>query len=87
MAGWRTPPALARGLSALGTKLPDIPGLVLKAWHTQWLGPGLLLAFLLLVTLRGARRVATKPLHRIVRAPRLEQYRGEIRRRHRDLEI
>jgi hypothetical protein len=71
----------------LGAKLADAPGLVLKALHIPWLGPGLVLAFLLLATLRGTRRMAYKPLHRTFRMPRLERYRGEIPRQHRDLEI
>ena len=71
----------------MGIKLQGIPDLLWRAWQTPWLGPGLVLAFLLLVTLRSARRVATKPLHRSFRAPRLERFRGEIPRRHEDLEI
>ena len=72
---------------ALATKLPDIPTWLLHALHTVWLGPGLVLAFLLLATLRRARRKAHKPLHRKVHQPKLERYRGIIPKRHRDLEI
>jgi hypothetical protein len=71
----------------LGAKVPDLPALVLWALHIPWLGPGLVLAFVLLVTLRGTRRAAHKPLHRSFRMPKLERYRGEIPRRHKDLEI
>lgn len=71
----------------LGAKLPDLPGLVLGALHIPWLGPGLVLAFVLLATLRGTRRAARKPLHRRFRMPKLERYRGEIPRPHRDLEL
>lgn len=81
------PPAFARGRFALSAKLPDFGGLVLKVLHIGWLGPGLVLALILLVTLRGARRRAYKPLQRIVRRPKLERYRGVIPRRHQDLEI
>jgi hypothetical protein len=58
-----------------------------RAWHTTWLGPGLLLGLILLVTLRRARRVARKPLHRQIHRPKLERYRGVLSRRHQDLEI
>ena len=71
----------------MAAKLPDLPGLLLRTLHTHWLGPGLVLAFLLLVTLRGTRRMAYKPLVRRVHAPKLDRYRGTIPRRHRDLEI
>jgi hypothetical protein len=82
-----TASAASAGQFALAAKLPDIPTLLLRAMHTPWLGPGLVLAFLLLITLRGARRMAYKPLQRKVHQPRLERYRGLIRRKHRDLEI
>lgn len=75
------------GRFVLAAKLPDLGGLLFLALHTRWLGPGLVLAFLLLATLRGARRAAYKPLHRQVRPPRFERYRGTIPRRHQDLEI
>lgn len=81
------PPAEARGHFALPAKLPALAELLLKVMHTPWLGPGLLLALVLLATLRGTRRNARKPLQRIVHAPRLERYRGTIPRRHRDLEV
>jgi hypothetical protein len=79
--------AASAGRFALAVKLPDIPALLLRAMHIPWLGPGLVLAFLLLVTLRGARRMAYKPLQRKVHQPKLEQYRGVIPRKHQDLEI
>ena len=79
--------AARAGRFALATKLPDIPTLLLHALHIPWLGPGLVLALLLLITLRGARRMAYKPLQRKVHQPKLERYRGVIPRKHRDLEI
>jgi hypothetical protein len=81
-----TPPAEARGRFALTAKLPDMPALFARAMQVHWLGPGLVVAFVLLITLRGTRRMAYKPLERRVRAPKLERYRGLIPRRHRDLE-
>jgi len=84
---WRIPPALAQERFALGAKILDLPGHLNRTLHTPWLGPGLVIALLLLVTLRGKRIKAYKPLHRRFRMPRLERYRGEIPRRHRDLEI
>lgn len=82
------PPAEARGRFALATaKLPNFGMLLLRVMHIPWLGPGLVLALLLLATLRGTRRTSRKPLQRIVHAPKLERYRGTIPRRHRDLEI
>jgi hypothetical protein len=81
------PPAMVRGRFALTTKLPDLTSLLIRAMHTRWLGPGLVLAFLLLVTLRGARRMAYKPLQRRVHKPKLDRYRGMRPRRHQDLEI
>jgi hypothetical protein len=81
-----TPPAEARGRFALMAKLPDLTDLFARAMQIHWLGPGLVVGFVLLITLRGARRMAYKPLQRRVRAPKLERYRGVIPRRHRDLE-
>jgi hypothetical protein len=75
------------GRFALAATLPDLPGLLLRALHTPWLGPGLVLAFLLLVTLRSTRRAAYKPLQRRVHSPRLERYRGLIPRKRRDLDV
>jgi hypothetical protein len=71
----------------LAAKLPDLPALLFRAIHTHWLGPGLVLAFLLLATLRRTRRMAYKPLARKIHSPRLDRYRGTIPRRHQDLEI
>jgi hypothetical protein len=87
IAAWLTPPAAARGRFVLGARLSEIPALVSRALNTPWLGPGLVVAVVLLLTLRGTRRAAYKPLHRIFRMPRLERYRGEIPRRHQDLEL
>jgi len=84
---WRVSPALMSGRFALGVKLPDIPNLLTRALDMPWLGPGVVIGFVLLITLRGRRRVGRKPLHRSFRMPRLERYRGKIPRRHRDLEV
>lgn len=84
---WRTPLAAALGRFALAAKLADAPAVVSKALDTPWLGPGIVVAVVLLLTLRGTRRAAYKPLHRIFRMPRLERYRGKTTRRHQDLEI
>lgn len=86
-SAWPKPRAASAGRFALAAKLLDIPTLLLRAMHIPWLGPGLVMAFLLLVTLRGARRMAYKPLQRKVHEPKLERYRGMIPRKHRDLEI
>jgi hypothetical protein len=84
---WRIPPAVGQERFALGAKMLDLSHLLGQSLHTPWLGPGLVIALLLLVTLRGKRTKAYKPLHRRFRMPKLERYRGEIPRRHRDLEI
>lgn len=86
-SAWLAPPAAERGRFVLGVGLADLPGLVTRALDTPWLGPGLVVAVVLLLTLRGTRRAAYKPLHRSFRMPRLERYRGKIPRRHEDLEI
>lgn len=87
IAGWLTPPALAHGRFVLAAKLSDVPTLVSRALNTPWLGPGLVVAVVLLLTLRGARAMVSKPLHRKFRMPRLERFRGKMPRRHQDLEI
>ena len=87
IADWLTPPSMAHGRFVLAAKLSDVPALVSRALNTPWLGPGLVVAVVLLLTLRGARKMASKPLHRRFQMPRLERYRGEIPRRHQDLEI
>jgi len=87
IAAWLTPSALARGRFVLAARLSEVPGLISRALNTPWLGPGLIVAVVLLLTLRGARRMAFKPLHRRFRMPRLERFRGKIPRRHQDLEI
>lgn len=86
-SAWRTLPAAARGRFVLGAKLADLPGLISKALNVSWLGPGIIVALVLLITLRGTRRAAYKPLHRRFRVPELERHRGEIPRQHRDLEL
>ena len=80
-------PAGERGRFALTAGLADLPEWFARAMHIPWLAPGLVLAFLLLITLRGTRRMAYKPLQRRVHQPKLERYRGVIPRRHQDLEI
>ena len=84
---WRIPPAVGQERFALGANMLDLPSLMNRILHTPWLGPGLVIALLLLVTLRGKRIKAYKPLHRSFRRPRLERYRGEIPRHHQDLEV
>ena len=86
-SAWRTAPALARGRFVLGAKLADLPHWMSKAMDTPWLGPGVFVGVVLLLTLRGTRRAAYKPLHRIFRMPKLERYRGKPPRPHRDLEV
>jgi ABC-type sulfate transport system permease component len=86
-SAWLTLPAAAQGSFVLGTKLSAMPELVSRVLDIPWLGPGLVVAVVLLLTLRGTRRAAYKPLYRRFRTPRLERHRGEIPRRHRDLEI
>lgn len=87
LLSWQTFPAVGTGRFVLGAKLPDLTKWVLSGLNVPWLGPGLVVAFVLLITLRGTRRMASKPLHRRFRMPRLERYRGEVPRRHQDLEV
>lgn len=87
IAAWLTPPTEAGGHFVLAAKLAGASAFVSKTLDTPWLGPGLIVAVVLVLTLRGARRVGGKPLRRIFRVPKLERYRGEIPRRHQDLEI
>ena len=84
---WQIPPAAGVGRFVLGASLPEWSGVVFNALDIPWLGPGLVVAFVLLVTLRRRRTAAFKPLHRRFRMPKLERYRGKIPRRHRDLEV
>jgi hypothetical protein len=54
-----------------------------------WLGPGLLLAAILLLLLlprSSTRFPEEKPVHRIFRKPNLTRFRGVIPSRHQDLE-
>ena len=87
----RIPPAVAVGRFALAAKVGaaalDIPDLLSRALDIPWLGPGVVIAIVLLITLRGRRRVARKPLHRSFRMPHLERFRGKVWKRHQDLEI
>lgn len=80
---WPTSTAVASGHFALAAIFARLFG----AMDIPWLGPGLVVAFVLLITLRGRRRAAEKPVHRRFRMPRLERYRGEISRQHHDLEV
>ena len=77
----------SRGLLALAAGVPNFTNSILRVIHIPWLGPGLIMALLLLMTLRGSRRMAHKPLHRKIHPPRLERYQGVLPKRHRDLEI
>ena len=47
IATWLTPPAGARGRFVLGAKLPDFSELISRALNIPWLGPGLVVAFVL----------------------------------------
>lgn len=84
---WRDSSSWARGRFVLAFRLPQFSELAARAMQVSWLGPGLLMAVFLIVTLRGARRIARKPLHRVVHSPKLERYRGVVPRRHQDLEV
>lgn len=84
---WRIPSGAAEGRLVLGAGLPHIPGFLFQALDIPWLGPGLIVGFVLLVTLRGRPRTSSKPLQRRFRMPKLERYRGMIQRRHQDLEV
>lgn len=84
---WRIPLTLLRGRFVLGASMADLPGLASRALDIPWLGPGIVVGVVLLLTLRGTRRKAYKPLHRIFRMPGLDRFRGKRPRPHRDLEI
>ena len=79
--------AWVQGHFALTASQFDISDLLTRAMHIPWLGPGLVLATFLLLTLRRTRRVARHPICRTVRAPNLERYEGVIPKRHQDLEL
>ena len=81
------PLAAATGHFVLAARLSNVSALVSRTLDTPWLGPGLVVAVVLLLTLRGTRRAAYKPLHRRFRTPKLERYQGKIPRRHQDLEL
>lgn len=79
--------AEATACSALATALPSITSWLAWAMHTTWLGPGLILALILLLTLRPAPKTPETPVRHLFRRPRLERFRGLAPRTHRDLEI
>jgi hypothetical protein len=55
--------------------------------QTPWLGPGLVLAVILILTLRRTRANARPAVRHNIPAPKLERYRGVAPRQHRDLEL
>jgi hypothetical protein len=79
--------AEAPGLSAFAAAYPNLSGWLASAMQTPWLGPGLVLAAILILTLRRTRATPRPPVRHNVPAPKLDRYRGVARRQHRDLEI
>lgn len=75
------------GHSAFAAAFPNLSAWVAWAMETPWLGPGLILAIILLLTLRRTHRSPHLPVRRNVAPPKLERYRGVRSRQHRDLEI
>lgn len=75
-------------LAAAATHFPDFFRQVI---HTSWLGPGLivgaLLILLALVTSPGDKPKKKNGLVRKFRTPKLERFRGEYPKNHRDLEV
>lgn len=80
-----------RGPLVLAVVSPHYRELFQQVIHTSWLGPGLVLAVLLvlLASSAGSRHKPRKKrgLVRKFRTPRLERYRGTFPKDHRDLEI
>lgn len=70
---------------------PNYPQAFQRVIHTSWLGPGLLIAVVLvvfaLITRSPDKHKKVKVLERKLRAPRLERFRGALPKNHRDLEI
>lgn len=79
--------AEVQGLSAFVAADPSLSGWFSRAMHTSWLGPGLILAAILLVTLRRSPSTTRPAVRHNVPRPRLERYRGARPRLHRDLEV
>jgi hypothetical protein len=73
--------------SALAAASPNLTAWLAWAMHTPWLGPGLVLAAILLLTLRRTRKTPFRPVRHNVPPPRLERYRGSPPRQHQDLEV
>ena len=73
--------------SAFAAAYPNLSAWLTWAMHTPWLGPGLVLAALLLLTLHRTRTPARTSVRHNVPTPRLERYRGVSPRQHRDLEV
>lgn len=84
---WRSFSPEAQGRFVVAAALPDISAVLVRALHVPWLGPGLIIAAFLLITLRGARTMGRKPLHLGIRPPRLERYQRRVRRQRQDLEV
>ena len=79
--------AEVQGQSVFATAYPSLSAWVAWAMHTPWLGPGLILAAILILTLRRTRTAAHPPVRHNVPSPRLERYRGVAPRQHQDLEV
>lgn len=84
-------PALRRASLALAAESTGLPQLFTRAIHIAWLGPGLMVAAVLviltLMTRPSRKSRQQRRLVRIVRQPSLERYRGVFPKNHRDLEI
>ena len=79
--------AEAPGGAAFAAAYPNVSAWFAWAMHTPWLGPGLVLAAILLLTLRRTRSMPPTPVRHNVLPPKLERYRGSPARRHKDLEV
>lgn len=79
--------AEARGRYVSAAAYPNLSAWFTWAMHTPWLGPGLILAAILILTLRRTPAHPRLPVRHNVPPPRLERYRGVTPRQHQDLEI
>jgi hypothetical protein len=77
----------AREPLVLAARLSNFPELFQRILHTSWLGPGLILAALLLITRPRAKSQKERRFVRIFHEPKLERYRGISPKRHKDLEV
>lgn len=83
----RSSVAEAQSQSVFAAAYPNLSAWFGWAMHTPWLGPGLILAAILILTLRRTRTNSRPPIRHNVPKPRLERYRGVAPRRHQDLEL